>query len=318
MKFLLLETQNPYFNLAVEEYFFKKTEETVFIFWQNEPSVVIGKNQNINAELNLDYVKEKNIHIVRRITGGGAVYHDLGNINYSFISGTRTEGIDFAYFTKPIIDALRSLGVNVSLSGRNDIEIDNKKISGNAQCTADGRTLHHGTLLFDTDLDVLSKALHVDEEKIKAKAIRSTRSRVTNLKSYLNMKSSRELIEYLSEYIINEFSPEIVSVPSDQYINELFERNMSEDWLFPKNKFLSVYTLKKKKKYSFGLVEVEASLEGSKISYINIFGDFFGTKDIKELCEKLKGKTLNELSSFDIGSYISGMTNAEFSDLLIN
>ena len=172
MKFLTLKTTNPNINLATEEYLFTHCEDDIFMLWQNEPTVVIGKNQNAFAELNMDYIKNNNIHVVRRITGGGAVYHDLGNVNYTFISGKKgSVGIDFEYFTKPIIHALPSLGISAELSGRNDILIDGKKISGNAQHTSGNRVLHHGTLLFDSDLSVLSDALKVDEEKIKAKAI---------------------------------------------------------------------------------------------------------------------------------------------------
>lgn len=320
MKFLLLGSTDPYHNLAVEEYIFEKTQDNVFILWQNDKTVVIGKNQNINCELDFDFVNKNGIKVARRITGGGAVYHDLGNLNYSFISSTGKEGIDFAYFTRPIIDALSALGVDARLTGRNDIEVEGKKISGNAQYSKNGRTLHHGTLLFDTDLSVLSSALRVDEEKIKSKAIKSTRSRVTNLKSLIPIKDINEFIDYLCCFIINKFSPETISEPNDEYITELEQRNSSEEWLFPKSSYLSSFTVRKKKKYDFGIVDIELSMSGDIISDVKIYGDFFGTKDLSELSAKISGNSISEidkiLENTNLSDYILGMTPGDLSELI--
>lgn len=320
MKFLLLHSTDPYHNLAVEEYLFDKTQDNIFILWQNDKTVVIGKNQNINCELDFDFVNRNEIKVARRITGGGAVYHDLGNLNYSFISSTGKEGIDFAYFTKPIIDALSALGVDARLTGRNDIEVEGKKISGNAQYSKNGRTLHHGTLLFDTDLSVLSSALHVDEEKIKSKAIKSTRSRVTNLKSLIPIKNINEFIDYLCCFIINKYSPEVITEPTDKFVEELEQRNKSEDWLFPKSSYLSTFTVKKKKKYDFGIVDIELSMSGDIISDVKIYGDFFGTKDISELSAKLSGNSIDKidkiLKDIKLSDYILGMTSGDLSELI--
>ena len=182
MKYFRLKSTCPYLNLAIEEYMFKHSQDEVFILWQNEPTVVIGKNQNAFAEINMDYLREKNIKIARRITGGGAVFHDLGNVNYTYISKSKV-GINFEYYSKPIIETLRDMGVCVHLSGRNDLLTeDGRKISGSAEYTANGRTLHHGTLLFDAHLDTLSSVLNVDPEKLRANAVKSTRSRVANIK----------------------------------------------------------------------------------------------------------------------------------------
>ncbi len=320
MKFLVLKSVCPYYNLAVEEYMFEKTQDDVFILWQNDKTVVIGKNQNVKAELDFDYVKSNEIKIARRITGGGAVYHDLGNVNYSFISSTGKDGIDFAYFCKPIIEALRSLGLEATLSGRNDIEVDGKKVSGNAQCTKNGRTLHHGTLLFDTDLSVLSNALRVDEEKIKSKAIKSTRARVTNIKAFTSINNVSEFISIISDFVIKKYTPEIIDVPNNDFIKELEVRNSSEEWLFPKTDYLSSYVLHKKKRYDFGIVELELSISGDIISIAKIYGDFFGTKDIQELCDKLSGNTLDSIDdiveSVNVSDYILGMTALELCELI--
>ena len=315
MKFLVLKTKNPYINLAIEEYLFSKTKDDIFMLWQNEPSVIIGKNQNAFTEINMNYVKEHNIHIVRRITGGGAVYHDLGNVNYSFISNRdKSTGIDFEYFTEPIIKSLKNIGIEAKLSGRNDLIVDERKISGNAQHTDGTRVLHHGTLLFDSNLDVLSLALKVDDEKLRAKAIKSTHSRVINLKPLIKESINVEaFINILSDYIINTFSPEFIDAPVSSEIDELAVRNSSFEWIYPKRAFLSDYTIIKKKKYPFGLVEVHMNMSNDIISDIKFFGDFFGNRDIFEIEKLLLGESIfkikNLLKNISISDYIFGMTN---------
>lgn len=317
MKFLILTSKNPYLNLAIEEYLFSETDDEVFMLWQNEPTVVIGKNQNAYAEINMNYVRENNIHIARRITGGGAVYHDFGNINYTFISNNRSNGIDFMYFTKPIIEALEKLNINAKLSGRNDLLVNEKKISGNAQFNKGHRVLHHGTLLFDTNLDVLCEVLKVDEEKIKSKAIKSVRSRVRNLKSLINDEmNSDDFINVISYHIINKYNPTVIEAPDCEKINSLAKRNASNEWLFPKNNFIADYTVIKKKKYDFGLLEMNINMSDEKIIDIKISGDFFGGKDISDIERMLKNSSLSKLdtilSDIDIEEYICGMKKDMF------
>ncbi|MBE6530782.1 MAG: lipoate--protein ligase [Ruminococcaceae bacterium] len=322
MKFLVLKTKDPYLNLAVEEYLFLGSEDDIFMLWQNEPTVVIGKNQNAYAEINMDFIEKNRIHIARRITGGGAVYHDLGNLNYTFISSNKAkEGIDFEYFTRPIIEALASIGVVAELSGRNDLMAEGKKISGNAQHTANGRTLHHGTLLFDSDLDVLSSALKVDEEKIRAKGIKSTRSRVTNINAILGGKyTMEEFIELLSAHVISKYSPDIIDAPEAAEIDGLYRRNSSREWIFPERELLSRYSLLKKKRYPFGIVEIYLDMSNDIIKDIKIRGDFFGVSPTEELEAMLVGIRLKEaekkIEDIDIGEYIFGITNDIFLEQL--
>ena len=187
MLYIRNETTNPFYNLAMEEYLFNLNDKTDYLLlWRNEPTIVIGKHQNTIEEINSDYVREKQIHIVRRITGGGAVYHDLGNLNYSLIIKSDYEGgYDFRKFTLPIVKALERLNIKAEQSGRNDITIDGKKFSGNAQFVSKGKLLHHGTLLFDSEMEELAKALKVSKDKIESKGIKSVRSRVTNIKEFL-------------------------------------------------------------------------------------------------------------------------------------
>jgi lipoate-protein ligase A len=300
---------------------FENSQDDVFILWQNEPTVVIGKNQNAYAEINMDYLREKKIKVARRITGGGAVFHDLGNVNYTYISGSR-DGINFEYYSRPIIEALSSLGLSVHLSGRNDLLTeDNKKISGSAEYTKNGRTLHHGTLLFDSRLETLSSVLNVDPEKLKANAVKSTRSRVANIRDYLNENITlTEFIERLEGEIVKMLSPKVVLAPENEQITELYKRNASTDWLFPEKDFLSVYNIIKRKKFDFGLVELNISLKNETVQKISIKGDFFEIKDTEELSELLLGKKITEIedviSEINIADYIFGMCNDDFLNLI--
>lgn len=323
MKFLILKSKNPHKNLAIEEYLFKNADDDIFMLWQNEPTVVIGKNQNAFAEINHDFLKRKNIHIARRITGGGAVYHDLGNVNYTYISKNKSKSeIDFDFFTKPIIEFLNNYNIPAKLSGRNDILVDNKKISGNAQHNFQGVVLHHGTILFDSELSVLSDVLTVDEEKIKAKAIKSTRSRVTNLKPYFSFDlSTGDFIRLLSEYIIKNYNPLILNEPDNQEIESLYKRNASSEWLYPEKSFVSEYKICKKKKFDFGIVELYLDMINDKIAEIKIFGDFFGNTDVSEIELLLNNTHLSELNikleNINMSEYIFGMSTEAFVDLLI-
>ena len=324
MKFLILKTTDPYRNLATEEYLFRNCLDDVFMLWQNEPTVVIGKNQNAAAEINRAYLDERGIHIARRITGGGAVYHDLGNLNYTFISGSRAGGgLDFAYFTSPIIEALGSVGVAATLTGRNDLAIDGRKFSGNAQHEADGRVLHHGTLLFDSDLDALSSVLTVDPAKIQSKGVKSTRSRVTNLAPYLPSGwGIGELISLIAGFVEKRFSPEVIDAPEGEEIERLYRKYSSDEWIFPALGIAASHTVKKKRRYPFGTVELLLDIKGEKIQGAKIVGDFFGFSDTGELEAALVGIRLSEvaerLSGLDTDKYISGMTEKELTELILS
>ena len=184
LQYLNLTTTDPSFNLAAEEFVFESLpkDRSYFMLWQNDRAVIIGKYQNTLAEINLPYIEANGIRVVRRLSGGGAVYHDLGNLNYTFIADAKeSERLDLRLFCEPVLRTLSSFGVKAELNGRNDMTVDGQKFSGNAQMIRHGRVLHHGTILFDSDLEAVTLALHVDEAKIRAKGIRSVRSRVTNL-----------------------------------------------------------------------------------------------------------------------------------------
>lgn len=320
MKYLRLLGHDPFYNLAVEEYLFKNKKEDIFMLWQNEKTVVVGRNQNIKAEVNLAYTEREGIRVVRRITGGGAVYHDLGNLNYTFISG-EGGGIDFRRFTSPIIEALASLGVKAELSGRNDLETGGRKFSGNAQCVDNGRVLHHGTLLFDTDLTVLEKALLVDPEKIRAHALSSVRSRVVNLKELLpNVGGACDFAELIEKFVGEEYGIERLTLTEHDLIEieKIRLKNLSSEWLYPDEGIASRYHVTKTKRFDFGRVEIHLDISGDVIRSVKILGDFFGKRPISELEDALKGQKRREnlKISHPIGDYILGMTERELLDLL--
>ena len=299
----------------------KYTDDEYFLLWQNEPTVVIGKNQNAYAEINLQFTKKNNIHIARRITGGGAVYHDLGNLNYSFISEKQGSDIDFERFSRPVIDALSDMGLSAELSGRNDIMIGEKKISGNAQTHFENRVLHHGTLLFNSELDVLSSALLVDERKIKAKAIKSTRSRVANIASFLDSDFTvSDFAKKIRDCILNKYNAAEFVIESNDIIEDLYKRNASEEWLYPDRDYVSRFSINVNERYNFGTVSISLDMKNDIISDVKIEGDFFGTHDVSEIENALKGSSISKidsvLSKIQISDYIFGMTNDEFSDLI--
>jgi len=318
MKYIRLKTTDPYYNLAVEEYLFKTADDDVFMLWQNDNTVVVGKNQNVYAEVDLEYAKRNNVKISRRITGGGAVYHDLGNINYSFITTTeKATALNYEIFTKPIIDAIAALGLKCELSGRNDIECEGRKISGNAQYSANGRILHHGTLLFNANVDVMSAVLKVDKEKLEYKAVKSHKSRVINIVELLNEKiSAEDFINHVENFVLSQFGAEIFTVDENEGIIELYNRNRDDEWIYSTKQYLTNYTVHKRKKYPFGVVDIEMKLTKDVIEDIVISGDFFGILDIKELERFLIGKSLSNLPYFNVSSYIDKMTFEEFFGLI--
>ncbi len=313
---------NPYFNLAAEEYMLKEFTEDCFMLWRDEPCIVVGKNQNALSEINLDYVKINNIPVVRRLSGGGTVFHDLGNLNFTFINNNSEENFNnFKKFTLPILKVLKSLSVNAEFSGRNDLTIDGKKFSGNAQYSSKNRVLHHGTLLFSSNITDLSKALRAKPLKFQDKSIKSVSSRVTNISSHL--KEPLSIMDFkalIMSYIISENSSDYLYefTNTDLYnINKLASEKYSTwEWNFghsPK------YNFANEKKFSFGTIECDMEVQHGIIKDIKIYGDFFSKLDISDIEDKLKGvnhvdsEVKATLSTFNISDYFS---NATIEDLL--
>ena len=318
---------DPYFNLASEQYLLDTKDENIFMLWRNSPAVIIGKNQNAYAELDVDYVEKNKIKVVRRLTGGGAVFHDTGNVNFTFITRSGDQHpLDFAKFTEPIINALKSLGAeNVYLSGRNDIMLGDVKISGNAQTSYNGRTLHHGTLLYSADLSMLAGALKTDPDKIRSKGIKSIRNRVGNIKNSLSTPlETEEFMEYIENYVSKENGATVKSFTENDVrsIQKLTDEKYSTwDWNYGRSKDFSA---QKRKRYDFGSVSVNLSATNGIIEQIKIYGDFFGTLDVSVLEESLTGVKLapealrHALNEQTVKSCIAGMQTSELVSLILS
>ena len=302
---------NAYFNLAMEEYFLKNTNEDIFLLWQNENSIIVGKNQNTLSEINYDYVKENNIKVVRRLSGGGAVFHDLGNINFTFISCNDNSFSDFKKFTMPIVEALKELNVHAEFSGRNDLLIDGQKFSGNAQYNYKNKVMHHGTLLFSSEINDLSNALKVKPSKFQGKSVKSVKSRVTNISSHLDKKMTvLEFKDYLMDFINKRDENSHFYELNDkdiESINKLVEEKYSTwEWNFG---YSPKYSLYNELKYPGGNVEFSLDVHDGLIKDIKFFGDFFGKEDISFIENKLSNVKHNEysiksaLEDVDINNY---------------
>lgn len=279
--YIHVTSTDPAFNLALEQYVFDTfpRDRRYFLFWQNRNAIIIGKFQNTLAEVNEDYVRRHHIQVVRRLSGGGAVYHDLGNLNYTWITDADdVSRVDLKKFCQPVADALRTLGANAEVSGRNDILIDGQKISGNAQYVRNGRVMHHGTLLFDSDLTVLSGALNVDPAKIQTKGIQSVRSRVTNIRSRLGQSLSlEEFRQLLLEHLFPDGISEYVLTDTDLLAVEAIrlQRYSTWDWNYGASPPCSL--VRKQRIEGCGTIEAHIRLEKARIASVAFMGDFFST-----------------------------------------
>ncbi|MTB47689.1 lipoate--protein ligase [Streptococcus uberis] len=328
MKYIVNKSNNPAYNIALEAYAFREllSEDEIFILWINEPAIIIGKHQNTIQEINKEYIDAHGIHVARRLSGGGAVYHDLNNLNYTIISNKSEEGaFDFKTFSQPVIETLADLGVKAEFTGRNDLEINGKKFCGNAQAYYKGRMMHHGCLLFDVDMTVLGDALKVSKDKIESKGIKSVRARVTNI-----------LDELPEKITVNEFSDKILAKMKETY-PDMTEYVFSEDelakiqksadeqfgnwdWVYGK---APEYTIERNVRYPAGKINTFANVEKSIIKNIKIYGDFFGIKDVKDIEELLVGTryenkdVLEKLKTIDTTQYFSGMTVEEVAKAIV-
>ncbi|MDQ0217590.1 lipoate--protein ligase [Peribacillus cavernae] len=314
-------------NLAIEEYALKSLDinETFLLFYINEPSIIIGKNQNTIEEINTDYVDKNGIKVVRRLSGGGAVYHDLENLNFSFITKDDGESFhNFQKFTEPVIKALKKLDINAELSGRNDILAEGKKISGNAQFSTRGRMFSHGTLLFNSEMEHVVSALKVKKDKIESKGIKSIRSRVTNisdfLKEPLTIKQFRMLL-LKNIFEDNDEIPEYVLTSQDwENIHKLSkERYQSWDWNYGKS---PKFNLQHSHRFPVGSIDIRLDVTKGVIGNCKIYGDFFGVGDVDDIEEKLKGLRYEKeviekaLADVDVKHYFGNVTKEEIIELI--
>lgn len=319
---------DPSWNLALEEYALRHLagEHDFLLFYINEPSIIIGKNQNTAEEVNAEYVERAGIHVVRRLSGGGAVYHDLGNLNFSFI--TKDDGKsfhNFRKFTEPVVEALRKLGVDAELSGRNDLQVGERKISGNAQFASKGVMFSHGTLLFDSEIDAIVSALNVNPAKFESKATKSVRSRVANIAEFLQEPlTMAQFRAFILESIFGSASdiPEYRLTQADlAAVQKLAdERYRSWDWNYGRSPKFNVRQVKRLE--GAGTYDVRLFVEGGLIAEASVFGDFFGTGELSDVTDKLIGvkydadSVANALQDVDLTVYFGPVDRQEWLALL--
>lgn len=276
------------FNMAKDEYLLEHCSTSFILFWRNRSAVIVGVNQNTLSEVDLEYTNSHDIEVVRRMSGGGAVYHDMGNICYTVIAPYKSDVDTYREFSAPVIEYLNSIGVKAEFSGRNDITVNGFKISGNAQRIKGDRIMHHGTILFDTDLSVLEKALIPSPLKLKSKGIKSVRARVVNIKEFCKESTTAdEFLKGLNNYFKQRYRErqlteseilEIKKIAKGKY--STYEWNVGKS---PKSEFL------RKHKFDYGIVELGFNLVDGVISDVAIHGDFFEIESIEALRDKLNG-----------------------------
>ena len=318
---------NPYFNLAEEEYLLKFLSDDIFRLWRNSPSIIVGRYQNTIAEIDQEYTKSHNIPVVRRLSGGGAVFHDLGNLNFTFIQNlsdiTLSDNLPrsfnsedlFRRFTAPVLEALKSLGLNAELSGRNDLTIDGLKISGNAICRHKNRILMHGTLMFDVSTSDLGKALLSRPEKFIGKAVKSNVKRITNIKEHLGKNADTIWFKnYMGEYIcrtINDITPYSLSEKDIARIERIkSERYATDQWNYGKS---PLYTFSNTRRFPQGIVELYLTVKDGIIAEADIKGDYFFTKPTEEFIALIKGiphtpeQLRKKTGTLDMDAYFCGI-----------
>jgi len=320
---------DPMINLALEEYVLNTfgLDDSFLLFYINEPSIIIGRNQNTIEEINTEFVEKNNIKVVRRLSGGGAVYHDLGNLNYSFITKDDGDSFhNFAKFTEPVVKALNELGVPAKLEGRNDIVVEGRKISGNAQFATKGRMFSHGTLMFDLNLEDVVSALNVNKEKIESKGIKSIRSRVANISEYLQEEMTMD--EFKKHILKSIFDvKDVKDVPVQELTDEDWEKvyeiskNRYQKWEWNYGKSPE-YNMKVSHKFPSGLLDVRLDVKNGIIQNCKIYGDFFGIGDVADIEKALVGVRHSRdaveeaLKDFDIPYYLGKITKEDLINLI--
>ncbi len=283
MRFLTNPSTDPWYNMSFDEYCLGQylSDDGFFYLWRNAPSVIIGLNQNAYSEVNLAYLEERGIRLARRVTGGGAVYHDLQNLNYTFV------GRDVS--PRPMVEALRRLGVPAELTGRNDIYVDGRKVSGYARRVQNDRQIVHGTLMYDVDLDTLIRVLDVPGSKLEAKGIASVRSRVGNLKEYLPQFPTLDAFQAaLQEVLAGEDGP----LPFEDWRRAEVQRISDEkfstwDWIYGRSRQADIV---RSARLACGTVEARLSLDRGVLTELSFGGDFLGGEDAEGLARSLVGQ----------------------------
>ncbi|QBF34329.1 lipoate--protein ligase [Mycoplasmopsis phocirhinis] len=325
MKIYRIKQTSPYITLPLENIILNDPDVTgdVLILYQHDNAIIIGNNQNAHEEINRQYVIDKDIKLARRKSGGGAVYHDMGNINFSFITDYNKQS-SYERFLAPIIGFLRSLGLNAEFHGRNDVHVNGAKISGNAQYLSKNRIVSHGTILYNVDLTKLSNALNPARIKYESKGIQSVRARVTNVYDELKNKMDvEEFITKLIQYFVEHNNGEVVEIPYDKYkkqLDDMYKKVSSEDWIFNK---AATFTFRNGNKFKGGIVNVKGNIEKGVIKELRFEGDFLSKKDVSEIEPKFTNLALKEdelrrvFNSIELDEYFGTVTQDELIELIL-
>ncbi|MDR1490291.1 MAG: lipoate--protein ligase [Desulfovibrio sp.] len=328
MYYIESASMDPYFNLALEQYVFDRLDRRheYFMLWRNRESVIVGRHQNTAAEINGAYVREHAISVVRRLSGGGAVYHDPGNVNFTFIVNAGDLGaFDFASFCGPVVAALARLGVKAEINGRNDMTIQGRKFSGNAQYCKQGRIMHHGTILYDLDLGAAAKALTPPEDKLESKGLKSVRSRIANVKSHMPGNASVEdFIVALRESMFQEYQLVAYELSPAELEGVKALRDgvyVTWDWNYGASPAYSI--VKERRVEGCGKLEIRMNVDRGVIRDIAFFGDYFGNEDSSGLAALLRGlrpereSLVPVLAKVALGEYFYGLDADRFMDILL-
>lgn len=325
---IFVDNQNitdPRRNLALEEFLLRHVhiEEPILLFYINEPAVIIGRNQNTLEEVDPEYVKAHGIHLVRRLSGGGAVYHDLGNLNFSFITPGQRDLHNFARFTEPVIRVLNAMGLEAELRGRSDIFAAGKKISGNAQYASRGRMFSHGTILFDSDLAELLKAINPRQLKIESKAVQSIRNHVTNIRELL--PQDMDIAEFKQALLQGIFATqaiptyELTAADWEQVEQIADDVYCTWEWNIGRS---PKFNVQKTERYPVGKIDCRIDIENGRIQGLKIYGDFAGQTEVAELESHLIGVRYDRLSlqsalaNQNLSPYFGVLDTETFLDLL--
>ncbi|WP_312635702.1 lipoate--protein ligase [Oscillibacter sp.] len=323
-KYMETGSLNPYYNLAFEETVLERSRSGDYLLlWQNDNTIVIGQNQNAEAEINRAFVEEHGIHVVRRTTGGGAVYHDLGNLNYSFITDAgNSEELAMERFTKPVVAALKGLGLNAEASGRNDILVEGRKVSGTAQRMMKGRILHHGTLLFDANPGMVAGALNVDPAKFQSKGAKSVKSRIGNIREFLaEPMDMADFWKYLKTALAGGgLTADSLTEEELAAVEELKRTKYDTwEWNFGRS---PRYDFTDKRRFDGGTLEPRIAVEKGRIMEIVFYGDFLSVSPLDELTEALKGCAFRRedaaavLDRFPLTELFGGIRKEEILDTM--
>ncbi|MBN2697483.1 MAG: lipoate--protein ligase [Bacteroidales bacterium] len=289
---IVSENTDPYFNLASEEYLLKNFTEDLFLLYRNEPAIVVGKHQNTFSEINYRYVLENNIKVARRISGGGTVFHDLGNLNFSFITtGEPGFQVNYIKYLEPIVAALDTLGVKAVISERHDLFIKGKKITGTASHVHKNRVMHHGTLLFSSEIASLRKALKTDPGIYQDRAVKSIRSGITNIKAHLNRELDvLQFRDIILNHILCHFEGSRIYQYTEQDLKEIARLRLSRfitwEWNFG---YSPKYQFRKEIATSGGILEINLNVEKGIIQEVRIMGEFIDLGDVKMIEERIAG-----------------------------